>query len=230
MPAKAVRCQHPDRLTFRQAGRIRPTPAKCRVIPSLFDALPAAGLSDNAIGAPRLERPPIVLSGGIMSAPSTVSNAQTTALQGLHQRSAVGRSQDKTTAPSQNQISFANLVNSLQGSATGTTAASSAASTVPSTSAAGATSSAGSGSDLASLLEALLSGNAVGAASSASQILTQPQTDTKSEHAHHHQHGGSAAQVNSGVNDAGSSAASAYSTMTGAGSQAAPGAGLSTHV
>jgi hypothetical protein len=169
-----------------------------------------------------------------MSAPSTVSNLQSTALQGLQQRHALGRGHETAGAPSQNQISFANLVSSLQGSATGAvgTAAASpstAATSVGSTaSAASGTASASDGSDLASLLEALLSGNVGNTVSSATQMLTQPQTDTKSQHSHH-QHAGNAAQVN-GVNDAGSSAVSAYSTMNSAGSQATPSAAVSTRV
>jgi len=164
-----------------------------------------------------------------MSAPSTVSNAHSTALQGLQQRHTLGRSHETAGAPSQNQITFANLVSSLQGSATDAVGASPSTSATSVASTAGAASgatSASDGSDLASLLEALLSGSVGNTVSSAAQMLTQPQADTKSQHSHH-QH---AVQVNGGVNDAGSSAVSAYATMNSAGSQATPSAALSTRV
>lgn len=160
-----------------------------------------------------------------MSAPTTISNSHLSALQGLHQRSALDRGQ--SAAPSQNQISFANLVSSLQGNAS--TNAPTTSNVPAGVNATGAAAPSSDGPDLTALLEAMLSGTVFNAGS-ASQALDQTQPEAKNQPVHHAHHAVGAKQVQSGMNDAGSSAASAYSAMSSTETQAAQSPALSAHV
>ncbi|HEY8027358.1 MAG TPA: hypothetical protein VIF60_22635 [Burkholderiaceae bacterium] len=160
-----------------------------------------------------------------MSAPTTISNSNLSALQGLHLRGPLERGQ--SAAPSQNQISFANLVTSLQGHT------SASASTTPNASvginATGAASPSSDAQDLTSLIEAMLSGTGFNAGS-ASQVLNQTPPEAMSQLGPHRHHAAGVMQIQSAMKDAGSSAVSAYSAMSSADTQAAQSAALSAHV
>ncbi len=160
-----------------------------------------------------------------MSAPATVSSTQPSALQGLHQRATQATHGTGSAAqPSQLQISFANLISTMQ-------AGSSAASQTPAITQVGATSGAagavsGSAStDLASLIESLLANNGSAAADNFLQTATAPQDTAKSQLGQHHHHH-VAAQV-SGASNPGSSSNSATSAYTAMQSQTTATVGVS---
>ena len=128
-----------------------------------------------------------------MSAPTSIATTQNSAVQALHQHKSHGS--PASNAPSQLQVSFANLISSLNGSS----AAQSAGSALQ-VNAAGGVSSTNS-LDMASLIEAMQSGNA------GSSAVQEP-----NQSAHHQHHG---VRQAAGMTDAGStsSAVSAYSAM-----------------
>ncbi|HEX8954738.1 MAG TPA: hypothetical protein VF798_00595 [Burkholderiaceae bacterium] len=141
-----------------------------------------------------------------MSAPASIASTQNSALQALQKHKPHGNSA-ASSAPSQLQVSFANLVGSLNGSS----AAQSAGGALQ-VNAVGGVSSTDS-LDMASLIEAVqASGSGDGNAVQGLQ-------------AHRQRHGPHQA---SGLTDAGSSAVSAYSAMAAPAGMSTPG--LSTRV